>query len=66
MQIEKFTTYRVAGNTYAFREEIKRAGGRWDKPSKTWIVPVGGMNSIGKARYALEQAQRGGCTITKI
>lgn len=64
--IKKFTTYRVSGNTYAFRDEMKKAGGRWDAPSSTWIVEVRGMNSVGNARYILERAQRGGCKVETI
>lgn len=64
--IEKFTSYRVSGNTFAFRDEIKGLGGRWDKPSKTWIVEVGGMNSVGRARYVLEKLARSGCVIEKL
>lgn len=29
----------ISGNTYPFRGEIKRAGGRWDPRAKAWIVP---------------------------
>lgn len=30
----------LTGNTYPFREQIKAAGGRWDKERKAWHVPA--------------------------
>lgn len=64
--IQKFTSYRVSGNTFAFRDELKKIGARWDKPSKTWIVEVRGMGSIGSAQFVLERAHKGGCYVEKI
>lgn len=64
--IKKFTTYRVTGNTYAFRGELKSIGGRWNKPDQSWIVEVGGMKSVGNAKFILERAQKGGCIVEEI
>ncbi len=61
--IGKFRSYRISGATYAHRDELKGLGGRWDKPSQTWIVEVGGMKSVGAARYVLEGIQRSGCVV---
>lgn len=66
MQIEKFTSYRVTGNTYAFRDGLKKIGGRWDAPSKCWIVQTGGMSAISGQKFVLGQAERGGCTVEEI
>lgn len=33
--------YILTGNTYAHREAIKDAGGKWDPALKAWIVPNG-------------------------
>ena len=30
----------LKGNTYAFRDEIKKSGGKWDAQSKMWLVPI--------------------------
>jgi len=65
-RIEKFSSYRVSGNTYAFRAELKQLGARWDKPSETWIVQTGGMGAISTAKFVLEKLQQGGCYVEKI
>lgn len=65
-KIEKFTTYQVAGNTYAFRSDLKSIGGRWNKPASNWIVEVGGMNSVGRAKFVMERAQKGGCKVDEV
>jgi hypothetical protein len=66
MKIEKFTSYRVSGNTFAFKDDLKSLGARWDKPSKTWIVQVGGMSAVGQARFILDRCQQGGCYVEEI
>jgi hypothetical protein len=63
--IAKHSTYYVAGNTYSFRGDLKSLGGRWNPMTEQWTVQVGGMSSVGQARYILERAQRGGCTVTR-
>jgi len=63
--IAKFTTYFVSGNTYSFRADLKALGGRWNPDTEQWMVEVGGMSSVGRARHTLERAQRGGCTVAR-
>jgi len=40
-------TRRIPGHgTFAVKDEIKKAGGRWDPDTKEWIVPVSFDDSI--------------------
>lgn len=35
----------VGGNTFAMKDRIKSAGGRWDNDSKAWSVPVANLTA---------------------
>lgn len=65
MTITKFRTYRVSGTTYPFRNELKRVG-RWDAPSKTWIIETGGMKTYRQAEYILRRCKQAGCVIEEL
>jgi hypothetical protein len=64
--ISKHTTYKLTGNTFGCKEEIKKLGGTWDKPGQFWLLSVGGMKDIGGKKYALEQLQKKGVNVEAI
>jgi hypothetical protein len=40
--------YALTGSTYAIRNEIREAGGRWDDASKTWTVGQAGLDRLNR------------------
>lgn len=65
-EIKKFGSYRLSGNTFAAKEDIKAIGGKWDKPSGTWIIRTGGMSQIRQQQYALEKMRKAGVKIEEL
>lgn len=63
MSQKQKTTYRVTGNTYAFRDDLRKIG-RWDAPTKSWIVTVKG--TVGFERNVLNACLNRGCTATEV
>ncbi len=50
-------SYKLTGNTFAAKDDIKALGGKWDAASKTWTVEVVGTMkeraTLDRAVYAL-------------
>lgn len=66
MNIQKFKSYKVSGNTFAVKEELKKIGATWDKPSESWIIRTGGMKEIGQQKFVLGNCEKRGCQIEEI
>ena len=64
--MKKFTTYKITGNTFAVKEDLKKIGATWDKPSTSWIVRTGGMKEIGQQKFVLENCKKKGCQIEEV
>jgi len=44
------TGFSVAGtDTFALKEQIKAAGGKWQSGTKTWLLPSAGLEPLQKA-----------------
>jgi len=57
--------YTVSGNTFKYREELRGAGGTWDKSRKVWTgvrIIDAGFNRNDGMMYRL---QRDGCKFTR-
>lgn len=66
MNIKKFTSYKITGNTFAAKEDLKKIGATWDKPSTSWIIKTGGMSEIGQQKFILGKCADKGCTVEEI
>jgi len=56
------TKYKITGNTYPIRKEIKQMGGRWDPTDKAWYLTVGGNGWTG----TMWSWRRGGCKVEEV
>jgi len=43
----------ISGKTYEVREDIKKAGGKWNPEGKTWLIPVYESSTINDFRGIL-------------
>lgn len=39
-------TYNVTGDTFALKDKIKKAGGRWNSATKSWVVTLSKSDSL--------------------
>ena len=37
---------RVTGNTYPYKENLKKLGGRWNRNSRSWELPEGNLAAL--------------------
>jgi hypothetical protein len=40
------TKYHVSGNTFAHKDRIRAAGGKWDGENKVWVIPASAKDRI--------------------
>lgn len=40
------TKYHVSGNTFAHKDRIRAAGGKWDGANKVWVIPASAKDRI--------------------
>lgn len=55
----KIMKYKVTGNTYAIKDQLKNAGAAWVPDGKYWLVPEGMRWLLDKLawRYSIEVSE---------
>lgn len=62
-ELRSISVVEISGNTFACKDQIKAAGGRWDKAAKVWTVKCSGTGADRSRVAGLTfDLSRKGCT----